>query len=156
MCAKKAGLKVPVERLRRWSQLVGLVEEFAVKASQHLNGVVVVLYGSVARGDFNLWSDIDLLVISPAFRGVKYRDRYTLIQDILPAGVEPVLYTPEELSSALSKPAWKHALNTSYIVRDDLGLAHVFKRACITVRRLTELRKRIEELTLHYASWTGG
>jgi len=44
----------------------------------------VVLHGSFACGGFNVWSDVDLLVVSERFRGVGILDRYNLLDSSLP------------------------------------------------------------------------
>ena len=53
-----------------------------------------VVVGSVARGDFNSWSDIDVVVIADGLPE-RVLDRYTLLGR-LPARVEVVLWTPAE------------------------------------------------------------
>lgn len=57
--------------------------------------------GSVARGDFNLWSDIDVVLVVRALpeRAV---DRHGLFPD-RPPGVEIIPYTPEEFERARAK-----------------------------------------------------
>ncbi|MHB1493772.1 MAG: nucleotidyltransferase domain-containing protein [Thermoplasmataceae archaeon] len=54
----------------------------------------VILIGSYARGDFNLWSDVDLLIIGD-FSGNPVRRSEKLD---FPAGYELILLTPEEIS----------------------------------------------------------
>ena len=41
-----------------------ILKEYSKIISSHLGNFTGVLYGSMARGDNNLWSDIDFLVIS--------------------------------------------------------------------------------------------
>ncbi|BDG17554.1 nucleotidyltransferase domain-containing protein [Thermus brockianus] len=54
-------------------------------------------FGSRARGDALLESDYDLLVVSPAFRGMNYLDRLLLLHRTLPLRhVDYVALTPEE------------------------------------------------------------
>jgi uncharacterized protein len=60
-----------------------------------------VVFGSVARGDFNRWSDIDLLLVSPAFRGPPVR-RLEQLGD-RPARVQPVCWTPAEWHAELDR-----------------------------------------------------
>jgi predicted nucleotidyltransferase len=50
--------------------------------------------GSVARGDFNVWSDIDVLIIA-AELPQRLLDRIDLFSD-RPPGVEVFAYTPQE------------------------------------------------------------
>ncbi|BAW02138.1 putative nucleotidyltransferase [Thermus thermophilus] len=57
----------------------------------------VLLFGSRARGEALEESDWDLLVVSPAFRGMDYLSRVQLLQGCLPLrNVDYVALTPEE------------------------------------------------------------
>lgn len=51
--------------------------------------------GSVARGDFNLWSDVDVVVVVDGLPQ-RFVGRIELFSD-RPPGVEVFPYTPEEL-----------------------------------------------------------
>jgi hypothetical protein len=61
----------------------------------------VVIHGSVARGDFNLWSDVDVLVIDDAATGrwIDRVDRY----DAPPGRVQVVVWTSEEFADQLRR-----------------------------------------------------
>jgi predicted nucleotidyltransferase len=63
-----------------------------------------ILYGSYAYGDPHDWSDIDLVVLSPAFRGISYPERLERLAVLAwRAGVgdiEALGYTPEEFEEA--------------------------------------------------------
>lgn len=58
----------------------------------------VYLFGSYARGDWIEGSDIDLIVISSKFRGMRMHDRMSMLRKIAPDthGFEILAYTPEE------------------------------------------------------------
>lgn len=60
--------------------------------------VAVVVVGSVARGDFNVWSDTDVVVVA---RGLpeRDRDRWALLCPLEP-GIQPIAWTPAELHEA--------------------------------------------------------
>lgn len=47
--------------------LLARAGEFAAGIDPALGVEAVVVFGSVARGDFNLWSDIDVLVVADGF-----------------------------------------------------------------------------------------
>ncbi len=64
--------------------------------------VAAVVVGSVARGDFNVWSDIDVIVIADALPDSAL-DRQTLFLDCVLPGVQPVAFTPGEFTAALAK-----------------------------------------------------
>lgn len=59
----------------------------------------VVAFGSVARGDFNLWSDVDVLVIAPIVDRRLVDRLRTIGRDI--GHVEPLAWTPHELRRRL-------------------------------------------------------
>lgn len=43
---------------------IDILKEYSKILSSRLGKFTGILYGSMARGDYNLWSDIDFLVIS--------------------------------------------------------------------------------------------
>jgi hypothetical protein len=51
----------------------------------------------VARGDFNVWSDIDVLVIADKLPE-RLPDRLAALGDHAPPGIQAVGWTPEELA----------------------------------------------------------
>jgi len=61
-------------------------------------GVRVILFGSVVRGDCSPWSDLDVLVVSRRAGEVKYGDTVERVEERLGerlVGVEFHLVTPE-------------------------------------------------------------
>jgi hypothetical protein len=58
-------------------------------------GAAVV--GSVARGEFNVWSDVDVVVIGEELPP-RIPDRAALLGKDVPAGVEPIGFTPRRVS----------------------------------------------------------
>lgn len=58
----------------------------------------VFLFGSRARGDFLLESDVDVLIISDGFKDIFWPRRLGLISEMWDGFVvlEPLCYTPEE------------------------------------------------------------
>jgi predicted nucleotidyltransferase len=61
---------------------------------------LVLAFGSRVTGEALVESDLDLLVVSEAFRGVPFLERaYKLLTDLaLPFPVDLLCYTPEEFS----------------------------------------------------------
>lgn len=57
----------------------------------------VIVFGSVARGDFNRWSDVDVLVIVDAAAGPSHRRADAL--GPAPGGVQVVVWTPREFAA---------------------------------------------------------
>lgn len=77
-----------IERARRW----------AADLAERLPLVAAVVVGSVARGDFNKWSDLDVLLIVedlPDDPG----ERLALLHQGAPPGLQPVGWTPAELAA---------------------------------------------------------
>lgn len=70
-----------------------------------LGEVVVVVYSSYARGDFNEWSDVDVLVVAKSSLPVNPLKRLNLVAEFLAEipGVECVLLTPLEFKILVRK-----------------------------------------------------
>ncbi len=81
----------------------------------------VILIGSYARGDFNLWSDIDLLIIGD------FKD--TPVQRLknidFPAGYEVIPLTLDEVVKMKSKKSKfiNDSLKDGLILRDDYNIS---------------------------------
>lgn len=76
-----------------------------------------ILIGSYARGDFNLWSDIDILIIGD-FQG----NPLQRLKNIdFPPGYETILLTIDEVNKLKSKNSKfiKDAFNDGINLRDD-------------------------------------
>ncbi|HKZ63315.1 MAG TPA: nucleotidyltransferase domain-containing protein [Thermoplasmata archaeon] len=58
----------------------------------------ILLFGSRGRGDALKASDVDLVVVSPDFRGVNWRERTLAVSRLWrgPVRLEALCYTPEE------------------------------------------------------------
>lgn len=50
----------------------------------------IVLYGSYAKGDWNEWSDIDLVVVSQDFAGKSYWERIDVLSEAICEVWEPI------------------------------------------------------------------
>ncbi len=66
----------------------------------HEEGIIIdaaYLFGSCARGNEGLWSDIDLAVISPSISADRFseRIRFTKISSEIDSRIEPVPFRPE-------------------------------------------------------------
>ncbi|MCE4613757.1 MAG: nucleotidyltransferase domain-containing protein [Desulfurococcales archaeon] len=97
---------------------------YAEELRQALGRATVILYGSYARGDFNVWSDVDVIIVSEAFEGRRFLQRQALIPDP-PEGLEglsPIPWTPGEARVMLRKPAWRKALKNAIVVIDDYSI----------------------------------
>ncbi len=118
--------KVIEERKRRWERALVEAEKFANCVSEKLGRITVIIYGSYARGDFNEWSDVDVLIVV----GRKLPDnplrRLDLVEDCLrlTPGIEPVIVTVEELKRLIEKgnPIVVEALGKGILIVDELEL----------------------------------
>jgi hypothetical protein len=118
------------ERRVQRAELIGLAKEFAARARQELGSVTAWTYGSVARGDFNVWSDVDVLIV---VENLPQRppDRFGLLLRLAPPGVEPKGYTLLEFQTALHKgdPQLVEALRDRVLLCDDLELEDAMEAA---------------------------
>ncbi len=83
-----------------------VLEEFVNKFRCEVDpNAKIYLFGSYARGTWLSDSDLDLIIVSEKFRGLKIHERYALTRNLLPAdiSVELLLYTPEEFEKLKKK-----------------------------------------------------
>lgn len=89
------GVEAVVARRRaEREQLLDRVRGFVASLPRELGVRAAVVHGSVARGDFNLWSDVDVLVVAE-----RLPERFLGRIDALgrrPPRVQPLAWTPEE------------------------------------------------------------
>jgi len=111
------------ERRRQWAELRALANQFAEKAKEAFGKVSVWLYGSVARGDFNFWSDVDVLLVAEDLPKHPL-ERLGLLLKLTPPGVEPIGYTKAEFEALLVRrhPNLLALLKEAVCLRDDLDL----------------------------------
>jgi hypothetical protein len=90
------------ERRREQARLLALAREYVDRLTARLPVDAAVVVGSVARGDFNVWSDIDVVVVA---EGLPERalDRIGFLLEDAPAGIQPVGFSRAEFLSALAK-----------------------------------------------------
>ncbi len=92
-----------VERRRaEQRELIALARGYVERLARRVEVTAAVVVGSVARGDFNRWSDVDVVVVAPRLPG-RLPERQRLVGADAPAGVQPVAFTPAELVAALGR-----------------------------------------------------
>jgi predicted nucleotidyltransferase len=98
----KIDAKTIVDRRRaERDALLGRARTFAGQLPPGMGVQAVVVFGSVARGDFNRWSDIDVLVVADSLPE-RFVDRFGALGPH--AGlVQAVPWTPEEFRRQLVK-----------------------------------------------------
>jgi len=114
------------ERREMRERVIREVKVFAKSLREVLGSITVVLVGSYARGDFNEWSDIDLLIIV-AEADPNPLKRYDKILDLLvkySLPIEPIIVTKGEFLKGLKKknPLFMEAIKLGVILCDDLKL----------------------------------
>lgn len=112
------------ERLNIRERAVQEAREFAVCASERLGEITAVLFGSYARGDFNEWSDIDVLVVAKDLPQNPLR-RLDLVDECLRRHpkVEAVIVTVGEFVKMKNKnPAIIEATQRGITLVDSIGL----------------------------------
>lgn len=90
------------DRRRERERALGLARSYVEQLSLRLPLVAAAVVGSVARGDFNVWSDIDIVVVAETLP-LRAPDRGAVLVTDAPAGVQPVGFTPEEFERAWTK-----------------------------------------------------
>jgi uncharacterized protein len=74
------------------------VRELLPKLRARFQPTQVIVFGSRARGEALLESDLDLLIVSERFRDIRFLDRSVAVLQELdpPFGMDVLCYTPEE------------------------------------------------------------
>lgn len=90
------------ERARERERLLGLARDYVERLAARHPVLAAAVVGSVARGDFNVWSDVDVVVVVQHLPE-RAPDRAMLLVEGAPGGVQAVGYTPDELAAALRR-----------------------------------------------------
>lgn len=111
-------MEIIEERRRLREKRISEARELASKISFKATAILI---GSYARGDFNLWSDIDILVISEEFVGSPLERLKSL--DV-PPGYQVIALTPKEFKILLERrePMAMEAVESGVVLRDDLNI----------------------------------
>lgn len=74
------------------------VDSLVKQLKQRYNPEKIILYGSFGRGDYDEYSDIDMLIIKKT--GKRFLDRIGEVLNLCDytRAFEPLVYTPEEIS----------------------------------------------------------
>ncbi|MDQ7794291.1 MAG: nucleotidyltransferase domain-containing protein [bacterium] len=117
--------KLTEARRRQREELLEQARRYAANLQTLLASLAVVVTGSVARGDFNLWSDLDLIVIADDLPPHPL-DRSELLYSVATGGVEPRGYTVAEFTHLLERgvPWAKEIRDQGVVVTGD----HVWDR----------------------------
>ena len=114
--------KIIEERVRRANQALSRTREFAECIKKIFRSIdLVILFGSYARGDFNEWSDIDILIVVRDELPKKPTERIDLVIPCILAvevSIEPLIVTREEFERLKRKknPAIIDAISNGVIL----------------------------------------
>lgn len=86
---------------RERDELLARAQTFVAGLPAGLDVRAVVVFGSVARGDFNKWSDVDVLVVAEGASGTPM-ERHAHLEPV-PGRVQPVVWTRAELNERLAR-----------------------------------------------------
>lgn len=93
----------PIARRRaEQARLLGLAREYVGALSRRLPVIAAAVVGSVARGDFNVWSDIDIVVVAEKLP-LSILEREALLLRGAAPGIQPIGFEPAEFRAALAK-----------------------------------------------------
>lgn len=87
------------ERYAERARLVGLARDHVRRLCERLPVRQAAVVGSVARGDFNVWSDVDVVLVVEDLPE-RTLDRLELLMEGRPPEVQPIGFTPDELEDA--------------------------------------------------------
>lgn len=113
------------EREEERARAIERARAVAEELRKRLGRATIVLHGSYSRGDFNLWSDVDMLIVSERFEGVHPLKRLDLVLETLPPRFEAICLSPSEARAQLEKPWWREALKSAVFLVDDYGLSEL-------------------------------
>ena len=105
------------ERARERDRLIGLGRTYVERLSRRRPVVAAAVVGSVARGDFNVWSDVDVVVVAESLPERAPARSGALAEDVH-GGVQPIGYTPAEFGEALARgnPLAREAVTTGVVL----------------------------------------
>lgn len=116
-------MEVIKQRERKRIEVIETAREWASRLNFELSAILI---GSYARGDFNLWSDVDILLVSNVFRGNPI-ERLRRIDP--PPGFQAIPINIEEFEKLYNKRdiLVTEALKYGVFLRDDLELYRKFR-----------------------------
>lgn len=90
---------VLAERREERERLLALARTYVERLQARVPVAAAVVAGSVARGDFNVWSDVDVVVVAEPLPE-RLVDRAGLLLGEAPVRVQAIGFTPGELHEA--------------------------------------------------------
>jgi predicted nucleotidyltransferase len=105
------------ERARERERLLELARDYVRRLAERQPLLAAAVVGSVARGDFNVWSDVDVVVAAESLPA-RAPDRSLLLAADAPGGVQAIGFTPQELAEARRRgnPLAEEALTSGAVL----------------------------------------
>lgn len=123
---------------KNMNDVIDVLTEYSKAVSSKLGKFTGILYGSMARGDYNIWSDIDFLVISDKLPENPLK-RLEFLYSLTDTPIEVKGYTRNEFLKMIDKrnPLALDALVEGKVIMDD-GFWEIAKN------KFEETKKRYE------------
>ncbi|SNQ60089.1 nucleotidyltransferase domain-containing protein [Candidatus Methanoperedens nitratireducens] len=123
------------------NEVIDVLKEYSKAASSKLGKFTGILYGSMARGDYNIWSDIDFLVISDKLPENPLK-RLEFLYSLTDTPIEVKGYTKNEFLKMIEKrnPLALDALVEGKVIVDD-GFWQIAKNKFEEIKKKYELVK---------------
>lgn len=118
-------MEIIERRKKELRERIELAKEFLRSIYGYLRPMTAVIIGSTARGDFNRWSDIDLVLVSDRFPE-NPMDRFRMIELKVLPGIEPIPLRTVDLMRLIEgrAPVIRDVIRGIFLV-DDLGIKEV-------------------------------
>jgi predicted nucleotidyltransferase len=110
-------------RREEQQELVAHARRYGERLRARIGPLSMFVVGSVARGDFNMWSDVDVVVIADGLPAHPL-ERSRLLYDLVEGGIEPKGYTLAEFGRLLTQghPLASEAMEKGIVLQDELGV----------------------------------
>jgi len=120
-------MEILEERRKERQRRIKLAREFVEEVADSIGPLTAVIIGSTSRGDFNAWSDIDVVIISDVFDANPLK-RFDLLIPFIKPGIEPIpLRTVDVYRLAEKKAPVVKEIVEGIVIRDDLGIIKKLK-----------------------------
>ncbi|HJS26439.1 MAG TPA: nucleotidyltransferase domain-containing protein [Actinomycetota bacterium] len=116
--------EIVARRKEERERLIGVARSYVEALAETIPVLAAAVVGSVARGDFNVWSDIDVVVVCDDLPE-RTPERMAVLVREHTEGVQPVGFTREEFRRAFRK---RNPLATSVTTEGVILLGENFFR----------------------------
>ncbi len=123
-----AQTEVIQRRIQEKNRRIKQAKSYAEETAKKLGPITAVIIGSTSRGDFNAWSDIDVVIISPKLPENPLR-RLDTVSSTRHPDIEPIPIRPQDAERLARKKAPVITeIIQGIILKDDLSLIPKLKK----------------------------